>query len=183
MTESLKHQELRAVLCQLVGKMGEQDSWTGHTQVQKSCLFLQEMLNVPLGYDFELYLHGPYSFDLKDDLEDMLFMEELGLKPRPGYGSSFFVTDHGESRMERSSEFLSEIEFVAKEVARKDARQLEQLSTAYFLMIQDNDLSEAGIPDEVHRLKPHITVDVARSALAEIKELQNQAKELLNSSN
>ncbi len=180
MTEQLEGRELNAVLCHLVDQMGEQESWTGHTQVQKSCLFLQKMLNVPLGYDFELYLHGPYSFDLKDDLEDLLSVEELGLKPRLGYGSSFFVTDSGKSRMEKGPDFSSEIEFVAREVARKDVRQLEQLSTAFFLMIQDNGLSEDDIPDEVNRLKPHIDVDVARSALTEVKELEKRAKELYN---
>ena len=182
MNSQLNSRELKAVLCQLVHKMGEQESWTGHTQVQKSCLFLQKMLNVPLGYDFELYLHGPYSFELKDDLEDMLFMEELGLKPRPGYGPSFFVTDRGEGRMDKISEYLSEIEFVANEVARKDVRQLEQISTAYFLMIQNNGLKEEDIPAEVNRLKPHISEDVARSALGEVLALKMRATEFLRAS-
>ena len=140
------------------------------------------MLNVPLGYDFELYLHGPYSFDLKDELEDMLYMDELGLKPRPGYGPSFFVTGPGKNRMDKSSEFVGAIEFVAKEVAQKDVRQLEQISTAYFLMIQDNGLSEEQIPAEVNRLKPHISEDVARSALGEVLALKMRATEFLRAS-
>ena len=181
LSEQLEGRKLNAVLSQLVETMGTEESWTGHTQVQKSCFFLQKMLNVPLGYDFELYLHGPYSFELKDDLEDMLFMEELGLRPRPGYGPSFFVTDLGKSKMEQSPDFLSEIDFVAKEIAKKDVRQLEQLSTAFFLMIQDNDLSEDEIPSEVNRLKPHIDVGVAKDALAEVKALAKQAEEYLNS--
>ena len=182
MDSQLNSPELKAVLCQLVGKMGEHESWTGHTQVQKSCLFLQKMLNVPLGYDFELYLHGPYSFELKDDLEDMLFMEELDLKPRPGYGPSFVVTERGKSRMDKASKFLSKITFVATEVSQKDVRQLEQISTAYFLMIQDNGLKEEDIPAEVNRLKPHISVDVARGALKEVMALQMRATDFLNKS-
>lgn len=182
MTEQLDRRELRALLCALTGTMREKGSWTGHTQIQKSCLFLQKLLGVPLRYEFELYLHGPYSFELRDDLDLMIELEELELEPRPGYGPSFLVTDRGRQLSQGNARFETEIEFVAQQIAQRDIRQLEQLSTAYFLSVQDNDLSDDGIPAEVNRLKPHISVEVARDALAEVKALARQAKELLNAS-
>ena len=182
MSEQLGRRELRAVLSQLIGTMRDEHSWTGHTQIQKSCLFLQNLLGVPLGYEFELYLHGPYSFELRDDLDLMIELDELDLEPRPGYGPSFSVTDRGKKIVDHATGFLSEIEFVAKEVAQKDVRQLEQISTAYFLMIQDNGLSEEQIPAEVNRLKPHISEDVARSALGEVLALKMRATEFLRAS-
>ena len=177
MSKQLDRRELSALLCRLVDTMREQGSWTGHTHIQKSCLFLQKLLGVPLGYDFELYLHGPYSSELRDDLDLMIELDELHLEPRPGYGPSFCITDRGNGFMNQHSKFKAEIDFVANEVAQKDMRHLEQISTAYFLIIQKSGLSEEQIPAEVNRLKPHISEDVARSALKDVKDLQQRAQE------
>ena len=57
-----------AVVAQLVKVIRMNQGWAGETHIQKTLFFLQELLQVPTGYDFVLYKHGPYDFDLHDDL-------------------------------------------------------------------------------------------------------------------
>ncbi|MCL6557372.1 MAG: hypothetical protein K6U74_00970, partial [Firmicutes bacterium] len=65
MLPSLKR---KALLLSLVKAMESQGSWCGETHIQKCSYFLQAMLGVPLGFEFILYKHGPFSFDLRDEL-------------------------------------------------------------------------------------------------------------------
>jgi len=44
--------------------------------IQKILFFLKET-NIPITYKFELYLYGPFSFELKNDLYDMTMLKEL----------------------------------------------------------------------------------------------------------
>ena len=44
--------------------------------IQKTLFFLKE-IDMPITYRFELYLYGPFSFELKDDLNDMETSKEL----------------------------------------------------------------------------------------------------------
>ena len=57
-----------AVLLTLLEQLQARGSWCGETHVQKSVYFLQDLLQVPLGFEFVLYKHGPYSFDLNDEI-------------------------------------------------------------------------------------------------------------------
>ena len=52
-----------AILTQLVGNLRREGSWCGETHVQKATFFLQELMEVPLGFNFVLNKHGPFSFD------------------------------------------------------------------------------------------------------------------------
>ena len=64
-------EEKEAVLIALMTGLREQESWCGETHVQKAAYILQEGLKVPIGLDFVLYKHGPYSFDLHNLLGEM----------------------------------------------------------------------------------------------------------------
>lgn len=57
-----------ALLTKLVQRLRDEGSWGGETHVQKVTYFLQELMEVPLDFDFILYKHGPYSFDLHDEI-------------------------------------------------------------------------------------------------------------------
>ena len=50
--ERMNLPERRALICHLVDEMRENDSWAGHTHIQKCVLFLQDLFDVPTGYDF-----------------------------------------------------------------------------------------------------------------------------------
>ena len=62
----MKKSQRDAVLLSLVGEMINKGSWCGETHIQKAAYFLQVLLEVPLEFDFILYKHGPFSFDLSD---------------------------------------------------------------------------------------------------------------------
>ena len=74
---------LRAVVTRLVEKMQDRDGWCGETHIQKTAYFLQGLVSVPLDYEFIIYKHGPYSFDLHDDLMAMRANKFLKAEARP----------------------------------------------------------------------------------------------------
>jgi len=41
-----------AIILELIERMKEQGSWCGETHIQKCSYFLQEMMAVPMGFDF-----------------------------------------------------------------------------------------------------------------------------------
>lgn len=53
-----------AVLLNLVETLRSKGSWASETHFQKAAYFLQELLRVPLEFEFILYKHGPFSFGL-----------------------------------------------------------------------------------------------------------------------
>ena len=53
-----------ALLTRLIQRLRDRGSWCGETHLQKASLLLQDLTGVPLGFDYILYKHGPFSFDL-----------------------------------------------------------------------------------------------------------------------
>ena len=60
-----------ALIFELTKKMRERGSWCGETHLQKATFWAEECFSLPLGFDFILYKHGPFSFDLRDELTSM----------------------------------------------------------------------------------------------------------------
>ena len=77
-----------ALVIALIEQLRNKGSWCGETHIQKTIYFLQELLRVPLGFEFILYKHGPYSFDLSDELTAMRADELVELKLQQPYGPS-----------------------------------------------------------------------------------------------
>jgi len=59
------------VILSLIENLKKKGSWCGETHIQKATYFLQELFDFPLGFEFILYKHGPFSFDLSDKLTAM----------------------------------------------------------------------------------------------------------------
>ena len=57
-----------AVLLKLLEKLRENGSWCGETHLQKATYMCQQLLSLPTGFDYVLYKHGPFSFDLRGEL-------------------------------------------------------------------------------------------------------------------
>ena len=76
-----------AILTELADQLRREGSWCGHTHMQKATYFLQDLLEVPTGYEFILYKHGPYSFDLSEEMTTLRadYLIEFDHKS-PGYG-------------------------------------------------------------------------------------------------
>src|SRR6266508_4944966 len=94
----MKRLQRAALLTELVEQMRAHDSWCGETHLQKATYFLQELLDVEMDYDFVLYKHGPFSFDLRDELGDFVSDKLIRYQPQvPPYGPRITVTHEGEA--------------------------------------------------------------------------------------
>ena len=82
-----------AILTELADQLAQEGSWCGETHMQKATYFLQDVLGVPTGYEFILYKHGPYSFDLSEELTALRadYLIEFDHKS-PGYGPGLVPT-------------------------------------------------------------------------------------------
>ena len=168
----------RKTICQLIAAMQDLGSWAGETHIQKCVLFLQFMFEVPLGYRFRIHLHGPYSFELRDELAIMRARYHLDVIPQSGYGPSFTLGDRGQLSIDSPTPYSNAIQFVASHISTNDVRTLERISTAYFIRYTRADYSNDKIASEIHRLKPHIRIEEALKAMEDVEELLVAANEM-----
>ena len=168
--------ERRTLVTALVKSMRDKDSWAGETHIQKCIFFLQKMLKVPLGYQFVLYKHGPYSFDLRNELAAMRARLYLEVEPRSGYGPSFTLGHWGRRAAETPSSYSDEVEFVCDEISTEDVRGLERISTAFFIQSEpdNSELNSVEVAKRVNELKPHISFEEARDAVHEVAGLRKK---------
>ena len=90
---------------------------------------------MPLGYDFTLYKHGPFSFDLRDDIHALRADGLLDLEPRPQpYGPTIVTTSRTKLLAERfpktRDRYASKVVQVADLVGDKGVISLERVATA-----------------------------------------------------
>ena len=174
-----------AIILELIERMKERGSWCGETHIQKCSYFLQEMMAVPMGFDFILYKHGPFSFDLRDELTAMRAdnLLELHVRPYP-YGPSLLPGAAAEVIMKSYSKtrekYKRQIDFVVKTFALKGVAELERLATAFYVTREHEEKQNVEWRAEyIHNLKPHISLEEARLAVEKIDSLRLEAEELL----
>jgi hypothetical protein len=125
------HRLQRAVvLLSLLEQLKERGSWCGEAHLQKATYFLQELLGVPLGFDFILYKHGPYAFDLGDEITALRADNLLTLQTRrPAYGPSIVPAEASRALLDRYPKARSlygrPAAFVAEQLGGKNAEDGE----------------------------------------------------------
>jgi uncharacterized protein YwgA len=174
-----------ALVGHLIQKLHENRSWCGETHVQKATFLLQEMMGVPLEFDFILYKHGPFSFDLRDEVTSMRADRLVELKSQLPYGPRIVPTDRNIYIKGLYSKTLSmyenRIAFVAEKLGDRGVAELERLATAFYISkCVGIEPSVDKRAKELMRLKPHITPDNAMTAIEEIEKIKNEAKEYIN---
>lgn len=175
--------ELRqsAILVSLVDHLQSHGSWCGETHVQKTTYFLQELLNVPLLFEFIIYKYGPYSFELKDILVSMRADSLIELVP--SYPGSTIVAGKLSEQIRRRfpdtlKKFEPQIEFVASFLGKKQVNELEALSTAFFIQQNETPTSTRELIVLLQKIKPHIKDELARRSIRELQELKLAAGNL-----
>ncbi|MDD3267982.1 MAG: hypothetical protein PHX14_01555 [Syntrophomonadaceae bacterium] len=165
----------QVILLSLIESMKVQGSWCGETHIQKSMYFLQTMCNVPTDYDFILYKHGPFSFELKDGLGDMRGNMMVELCSRIPYGPSYRSSETGKALIERYPKtvdlYKKEINFIAKQFSTLGVAELERLATALYVSVEEGDNSIEARAQRINKLKPHIPVSVAGDAIQVVEKL------------
>lgn len=180
MTEARK----AAILAELVQQLREHGSWAGETHVQKTTYFLQEMLDVPLDFDFELYKFGPFSFDLRELLGQMRSLRQLKLEPqRAPYGPKLALDDGAPQLRTRFPKTVRthqhEVKFVAEEIGRFGVGTLERLATALMVKLELPEATPDQRAAKLNEYKPHVTIGEALEALIQVDAIEAKAAELL----
>lgn len=159
----MKPFEQAVVVLRLAEAMKERGGWGGETHIQKSAYFLQELLGVPTGFEFILYKHGPFSFDLRSTLTMMEAEDLIAWEPRRPYGPTL-VRGSDADYLDRhfglvGERYSRQVDFVADRMADKGVRELEKLATALFVTGEGSDVSKRAA--RIVELKPHIALTEA----------------------
>ena len=163
-----------AVVLDMMEQMKAYDSWSGETHIQKCLYFLQEMMEVPTGFRYILYKHGPFSFDLRDELTAMRAegLIEVYLKA-PNYGPSLRPGPRAKDVLDlfpkTIGKYHEQTDFVARRLSPKNVSELERLATALYVTKEEPDGSSPERRAKVlSQLKPHVTIEDALSAVRDI---------------
>ena len=174
-----------AIITRLAGNLRKAGSWCGETHIQKAVYLLQDLLDVSTEFPFILYRHGPFSFDLSDELTALRGDELLVLEPQaPPYGPRYAPTKMS-ARLEKAfgetlEKFKDQLQIVAKVVDGRTVGDLERLATALYVTKRrgsEHDGSVQSRAECLNRLKPHVSVEAATKAVEEIDRLIDQHQE------
>lgn len=173
--EDIKKQ---VVVLSLIESMKNSGSWCGETHIQKSVYFLQTMLNVPTDFDFILYKHGPFSFELRDSLGEMRGNMLVELTSRVPYGPSYRSTASGKALIERypktAAEYKKQVEYITRHFAGLGVAELERLATALYVTDKEGHISAEERAKKINEVKPHIPVDIAEAAIHEVEKIAQE---------
>lgn len=177
----MKRLERDAIILTLVDALSSRGSWCGETHVQKAMYFLQEMAGVPVGFEFILYKHGPFSFDLRDELTAMRADRLVELEVvHPSYGPSLKPTPGSRAVLDLGGDVIATtrrgIQFVADKFGDRPVTELERLGTALYVARKLPGQEFSRQVDEIVTLKPHIAKEDAERALETILEWQTEAE-------
>jgi hypothetical protein len=170
-----------AVLVGLARRLHDRGSWSGETHLQKAAYLLHELRGVPFDFNFILYKHGPFSFELRDELgslrADRLLEREV--QPPP-YGPRFVVTDRGrelESRFARTMDrYGDSLDWVADHLGDRGVVELERLATALWVTRElGSTASVEARAARLHQVKPHVALADGADALREIDDMLTAA--------
>lgn len=165
-----------AVLVALARELSERGSWTGETHVQKAAYLLAELGGVEFDFRFILYKHGPFSFELRDQVAAMRadgLLERLIQDPR--YGPRLVVTDRGAEREELFSKTVARhrrsLDSIAETLGSRGVMDLERLATAMWVTRKNPSATVRRRAEALVGVKPHIDIDDATESVEEIDRL------------
>jgi hypothetical protein len=166
--------ERAALLTELVKDMRESGSWSSETHIQKAGFVLQVLFGVPTDFNFILYKHGPFSFDLREELTSMLADGLIEQKPQPPYGPMFEPTEASRSLRQSFGELVNRYEkalrLVSSRLGPLDIFHLEQLATAVYVVVEERLASDEAAARLIE-IKPHVGPEGAAWAVKEASEL------------
>ena len=163
-----------ALILDFVRRLKVGGSWCGETHIQKSTYFLQEFMNVPLGLNYIFYKHGPFSFDLNDQLTALRGNGLVEQRSHPPYGPHLHASSTAQPYLDNFPKtigsFESAMDFVVRKLASKNVAELERLSTALYIRLEKPTADDRALAEEMHQLKPHVSISEALEALHEVEE-------------
>lgn len=168
-----------ALIITLIEGLEARGSWCGETHIQKAAYFAQELLKVPLGFNFILYKHGPFSFELSAQLTSMRADGLLRMVPKIPYGPSILPNEDRLKRLfpKTLAQYKNQIDFVVGKLGTQRVAELERLATALYVTLEDQVAEDARVRAErINELKPHVLVEDALEAVKIVDEIICGAK-------
>jgi hypothetical protein len=171
----MKNLQNSSVLLFLIDSLSRNGSWCGETHIQKAVYLLQEAGEVPTGFEFILYKHGPFSFDLRLELTALQANNFIEIHCQDPYGPSLLPTTVGKALFQIFNEIIAQykdrIEQIATFVGGKKVKELEKLATALYIHKKEpaKGIEEKAI--EINTLKRHISIEEAIESLRTIESL------------
>jgi hypothetical protein len=171
-----------AVVIDLVKRLRAKGSWCGETHIQKAIFILQDISKSNFGYKFIMYKHGPYSFDLNNELVAMKASNLISYKfPREGYGPSIVTSDFADRLFDLHHEDVKKLQRYSQLVANwfgaQDVKYLERVATAYFVTTKHSREPVASRAKRVNSLKPHVDLQSAEEAVQIVDKMRNEIKQ------
>ncbi len=173
---SLTDVQRSALIATLVKDYRTRNLFCGETHVQKSVYFMQELLGVPLGFEFLLYVYGPFSFELQGHVASMRADDMLTVRPLE-YAATFepgeqlsYLEKHLPRTIER---YRAAIDFAVKNLGSRGVKQLEPLATALYFTRQADDSVDVRA-SKIREVKPHISLQEARESVEQIDRWREQ---------
>jgi hypothetical protein len=168
-----------SVLLDLIVELRNHGSWAGETHVQKATYFLQELFGLPTEFKFVLYKHGPFSFDLRESLEQMEAGRLIELEEQPyPYGPKIaegVTAPRFRASAQSTHPFQQKIKFISKELSGSGVAELERLATALFVTL-DKEVATKERVRRLTQLKPHVQSKEAKEAFVRLEEIRSAAK-------
>jgi uncharacterized protein YwgA len=156
-----------AFILEVVEALTRHHGWCGKTQVNKSLYLLEDLARLQVPFQFVLYKHGPYSFEIESSTEEMKSYDAIQIQPLGGYGVSIAASENadyvrGKFKITDSDKVV--IERLCQWTAPKGVADLEKIATAVWVRKNDGLTEPSAIAEKVHELKPHISVGEALKA-------------------
>ena len=156
-----------AFILEVINGLKAGGNWTGKTHVQKTMFLVNEATPVQVPFDFVLYKHGPYSFDIENELEQMKSYSAIVVQPVSSYGVVLKPSENAAliqaisplSPLEKTS-----IEQICRFVGNKGAIDLERLATVVWVRNREQLTDNHAVAIRVHALKSHIPIPDAEAA-------------------
>jgi hypothetical protein len=169
-----------ALVVKLAKKLRSRGSWCGETHLQKALYILQDLTKSNFGYKFVIYKHGPYSFDLNNELAAMRSASILEFQiHREGYGPSIAPTAFGQKVYDVNKDsveaYSAIVDFIADWFAKSDVRHLEKVATAYFVTVKNPRLPVTERAKKINFLKPHVDIQSAEEAVLIVDAKRKEA--------
>ncbi len=165
-----------AILLDLAVHLRNQGSWTGETHVQKAMYLLQELFGLPAEFEFVLYKHGPFSFELRESLNQMEAERLIELQEQPYPYGPRIAEGTAAPRLRASAQptqaFHDQIAFISQELGNAGVAELERIATALFVSL-DPAIAPAERAQKLVELKPHVPLPEAEQAFTRLRNICN----------
>ncbi len=160
-----------ALMLAVIRELRAQGSWTGKTHLQKSLFLLQATSQIDVPFSYVLYKHGPYSFEVESELEQMRSYAAVKFEPDPGGYGVVLTPGPGAEFVERGARLSVlekvQVERVCRFVGRRNVSDLERLTTAAWIRVHEGVQESRQVALRLNQLKPHVSLTVSEAADAE----------------